>query len=329
MPVSLERFESALLAGNPLGDSPVRTIPVYLPPGHVPGRRCPVLYALAGFTGTGLSFLNYDFYQANLPEQLDALIAAGDMPPVVVVMVDGMTRLGGNQYIDSTAVGPWARHIVEELVPWAEASLPVLPGRAHRGVFGKSSGGYGALMMALEHADTFAAAASHSGDTYFDFCYGADFPHAIDALRKAGGVERWLSGWRDHARLPSSMFPAVNIVAMSAFYSPNPQAPGGFDLPFDLETGELRPDVFARWKRRDPVELVARHADALRSLALLYFDCGNRDEYHMHHGNRILHARLQAAGVPHVYETFDDGHRGINYRYRASLPRLAAALTPT
>jgi hypothetical protein len=130
MPVSIERFESTLLAHNPLGDTPDAADSGLRPPGHVPGRRYPVLYALAGFTGTGLSFLNYDFYQPNLPDQLDALISAGDMAPVVVVMVDGMTRLGGNQYIDSPAVGPWARHIVEELVPWAEATLPVLRGRA-------------------------------------------------------------------------------------------------------------------------------------------------------------------------------------------------------
>lgn len=327
MPVEIREFESALLTGNPLGDSPVRRLPVYVPAGHTPDRRYPVLFALAGFTGTGQSFLNYDFYQPSLPELLDALIASGEMAPCVVVMVDAMTALGGNQYIDSPAVGPWARHLVEELVPWAEATLPVLPGRAHRGVFGKSSGGYGALMMALEHADTFAAAASHSGDAYFDYCYRADFPHAVDALRKVGGLSAWFGGWRKHPRLPGSMFPAVNIVAMSAFYSPNPDAPFGFDLPFDLETGEERPAVFARWKQRDPVELVARHAAALRSLSLLFIDCGTRDEYHMHHGSRILHARLETAGVPHVFELFDDGHRHVGYRLRESLPRLARVLS--
>jgi len=328
MPVDIRTFESRLLAGNPLGDAPMRRIPVYTPPGLREGERVPVLFALAGFTGTGLSFLNYDFYRPNLPDQLDALIAQGDMPPAVVVMVDAMTALGGNQYIDSPAVGPWARHVCEELVPWAEATLPVLPGRAHRGVFGTSSGGYGALRMAFDHPETFAGAVSHAGDTYFEYCYVADFPAAIDALRKVGGVEAWLASWRNHPRLPSSSFPAVNIVAMSAFYSPNPHAPGGFDLPFDLDSGELRADVFARWKRHDPVELVASRAEAIRSLSLLYFDCGSRDEYHLHHGNRILHRRLTAAGLPHVYETFDDGHRQIAYRHAISLPRLVRALSP-
>lgn len=328
MPVRIEAFESRLLAGNPLGDPTTRRVPVYLPPGAADGARFPVLFALAGFTGTGLSFLNYDFYQPNLPELLDALIAGGQMPPCVVVMVDSMTALGGNQFIDSSAVGPWARHITEELVPWAEATLPVLPGREHRGVFGKSSGGYGALMMGLEQADTFAAVASHSGDCYFDYCYRADFPAAIDGLRKAGGLGAWLKTWRQPPRLPSSSFPALTIVAMSAFYSPEPSAPHGFVLPFDETTGEERADVFARWKTRDPVQLVATRADALKRLRWFFFDCGTRDEYHLHHGARLLHARCEAAGVPHVFESFDDGHRSISYRYRESLPRLVRAISP-
>ncbi len=328
MPVSVHTFRSRLLEGNPLGDSPERRVPVYVPPGHVEGHRYPVLFALAGFTGTGVSFLNYDFYQPNLVELLDTLIVGGQMRPCVVVMVDAMTALGGNQYVDSSATGPWASHIVDELVPWAEATLPVLPGRDHRGVFGKSSGGYGSLMMALEHADTFAAAASHSGDAYFEYCYWLDFPAAIDALRRAGGLEGWFSSWRHHDRLSGAMFPAVNVVAMSAFYSPNPTSAHGFDLPFDLETGEVLSSVFARWKRRDPVELVGPRVSSLQSLKLLFFDCGARDEYNLHHGNRILHGRCLAAGVPHVYESFDDGHRGIGYRFKVSLPQLARVLSP-
>lgn len=328
MPVVVETFHSERLAQNPLGDPPERRVPVYLPPDYEAAahRRYPLVFALAGFTGTGQSYLNYDFHQPNLPQLLDALIASGALDPCVVVMVDGMTRLGGNQYVDSSAVGPWATHVCEELVPWAEARYRCLGGRAHRGVFGKSSGGYGALMMGLEHADTFAAVACHSGDAYFEYCYGPDIPKAVTGLRRVGGLTKWLETWRDYDKLPGALFATVNIVAMSAFYSPDPSARHGFELPFDEATGVLRPEVFARWKRRDPVELVAAHADALRSLSLLFFDCGERDEYHLQHGARILHGRLDAASVSHVYEAFDDDHRRVSYRYKASLPRLVKAI---
>lgn len=325
--VEIHEFSSTLLVGNPLGDSPVRQVPVYLPPGYESSDEAyPVLFALAGFTGTGLSYLNHDWYQESLPVRLDRLIEAEGMPPVVVVMVDGMTRVGGNQYVDSTAVGPWARHVVEELVPWAEQSFRLKPGREHRGVFGKSSGGYGSLMMALEHADTFAAAASHSGDSYFEYCYAPDFPKAVDGLRSAGGLGPFLADLHSHPKFPGHLFHTLNVVAMAHFYSPNAASPHGFDLPFDEASGERREDVFARWKRRDPVELVAERVEALQSLKLLWVECGSKDEWNLHHGARVLKARLEAHGVPHEYAEFDDNHRSLNYRYDATLPALAAAL---
>ena len=165
MTIVIETFVSKILEGNPLGDTPERRIPVYLPPGYDPQHDVgyPLVFALPAFTGTGLSFLNYDFYRPNLPAMLEALIESGEMAPCVVVMVDSMTALGGNQFIDSPAVGSWATHVCEELVPWAEARFRCRRGRDHRGVFGQSSGGYGALMMGMSHPETFAAVACHSG----------------------------------------------------------------------------------------------------------------------------------------------------------------------
>lgn len=319
-------FASRLLVGNPLGDDPVRDVPVYLPPGYDAegSARHPVLYGLAGFTGTGASFLSYDWYQGSLPERLDRLIGSGAMPPTVIVFVDAMTRLGGNQYIDSMAVGPWARHVTEELVPWAEATFRIRPGREHRGVFGKSSGGFGALRMGMDHAAVFAGVACHSGDCYFEYAYGPHLPLAVDALRRVGGLEAFLAGLREAPTFPGPLFPALEVVAMAHFYSPRPG--GGIDLPFDLATGERREDVFARWLAHDPVRRCTDAAAALASLRHLHIECGTRDEYHLHHGARILAGRLRDLGVPHEHVEFDDGHRHLGYRYDVSLPPLARAL---
>ena len=327
--VEIHDFESSVLRGNALGDPTTRRVPVYLPPGYEGGDDAyPVLYALAGFTGTGLSYLRDDWYQEPLPERLDRLIGSGTMKPAVVVMVDGMTVIGGNQYVDSSAVGPWATHIVDELVPWAESSFRLKPGRDHRGVFGKSSGGYGSMMMALEHSDTFAAAVSHSGDCYFEYCYGADFPHAIDGLRREGGLGSFLEKLKSRhwPKMPGGLFTTLNIVAMSHFYGADPDAPFGFRLPFDEESGEMDADVLAQWRTRDPVHIAADHVDDLKCMKLLWIECGTRDQFHLHHGARILSQRLRALGVEHVHEEFDDDHRGLNYRYATTLPRLAAAL---
>ena len=325
--VQVQEFRSVLLEGNRLGDEVVRHVPVYLPPDYETEEAdYPVLYALAGFTGSAASYLNYDWYQENLPTRLDRLIGSGAMAPCLVVMVDGMTRVGGNQYVDSSAVGPWASHITRELVPAIESAFRVRPGREHRGVFGKSSGGYGALMMALEHADVFAGAVSHSGDSYFEYCYGPDFPKALDALRSVGGIEAFLAKLHEWGKFPGHLFPALNIVAMAHFYSPNEDTPLGFDLPFDEATGERRDDVLRRWRERDPVFLVERHVKALKSLRHLWIECGSKDEYNLHHGTRILAARLRDHGVEHTHEEYKDDHRSLNYRYDVSLPPLVAAL---
>jgi S-formylglutathione hydrolase FrmB len=65
-------------------------------------------------------------------------------------------------------------------------------GTGRRGVFGKSSGGYGAITHALRHSDIWSAAACHSGDMGFELCYLPDMPAALRALAGAeNSIERW------------------------------------------------------------------------------------------------------------------------------------------
>jgi hypothetical protein len=114
---------------------------------------------------------------------------------------------------------------------------------------------------------------------------------------------------------------------MAAHYSPRPGAPLGLALPFDPETGALRPEVWARWLEHDPVRFVARSLGAFRRLATVFLDCGTRDEFRLRWGARMVARALREGGVPVVHEEFDDGHFGIDYRYARSLsvigPRLA------
>src|ERR1700674_1781609 len=100
--VSRITIESSALKSNMLGDSPLRTVDVYVPAGH-DGHGLPLLVDLVGFTGSGLSHTNWAGFRENLPERLDRLIGEERMPPVVVAFPDCFTRLGGNQYINSAA----------------------------------------------------------------------------------------------------------------------------------------------------------------------------------------------------------------------------------
>jgi hypothetical protein len=115
---------------------------------------------------------------------------------------------------------------------------------------------------------------------------------------------------------------------MAATYDPDPTAPNGFRLPFDLETGELLGARWRRWLTHDPINMVGRYRKGLQHLSGLWIDCGWRDQYHIHFGARQLSARLTEAGVAHVYEEFDGTHSGIDHRLDRSLPYLYRALAP-
>jgi S-formylglutathione hydrolase FrmB len=322
--VIIEQFTSRVLTDNPLGDPVTRSLPIILPPDYASsGRRYPVIYGLTGFTGSGLSMLNFAAWQPNLPQRIDRLMADGKLSPAIYVLPDCFTRYGGSQYRNSTAIGRYEDYLIDEIVPHVDRTYRT----ARRGVFGKSSGGYGAIMLGLQHPDVFGAVACHSGDMAFDLCYRPDFPKFVNAIQKAGGVEQWWIEFERKAKKEGRDYDAINILAMAAAYSPNPIAqPLPIDFPFDLETCELKPKVWARWLKNDPVQLADRLADNLKKLRLLFIDCGSRDEFNLQFGARTFVKKLKALGVPHEYEEFDDGHMNVSYRYEVSLPKIVKAL---
>jgi enterochelin esterase family protein len=173
-----------------------------------------------------------------------------------------------------------------------------------------------------------SAFADHSGDSNFELCYFPDFDDALDEFRNAGGPAAWLDAFHaDENKKRRRHHRPLNVLAMAAHYSPNPASPHlGIDLPFELDTGAFRADVWERWRAWDPVNMVAHHVDALRKMRGIYVDCGRQDEFNLVWGARALVAKLRAHGLAVRYEEFDDGHMNIPYRYDRSLPFLATVL---
>lgn len=329
MPVEIVPFCSDVLRGNPLGDPYDRRIPVYLPPGYDRGReRYPTVYFLAGFAGGGAMLLNESLWEENLPQRLDRLITSGTVRPLIAVMPDCTTRLGGSQYLNSPATGRYQDHLVRELVPFVDGRYRTIARREQRAVVGKSSGGYGATMLGMHYPDVFGLVADHSGDKYFEFCYKADIPRCVAGLAPYGhSAARFLEGFpHPPPERGPHWFTVANMLAMASCYSPNPASPTGFDLPFDEYTGALRPDVWQRWLRHDPVELAAERSGALRSLRLYFLDCGRGDEHHLQLGCRTYSRLLHELEIPHTYDEFPGGHRNVSHRYDVSLRAVSDAL---
>ena len=347
---------SKVLADNPLGDPHVRTLDVWLPAQYdeprARAKRFPVVYDLVGFTGSGRAHTAWRAFDENVPERAARLVHERKMGPMIIVFPDCFTSLGGNQYINSSAIGQYADYLTRELIPFVDGEFRTLASREHRGCFGKSSGGYGSMIHAMKYSRYWGAIANHSGDAYFDYVYGADWPNTLDELAKFrrpkltpgkrnvarlanaagysgrddGRIARFLEHVWQKEKVGSGEVHALMNLAMAASYDPDPRAPNGFRVPYNLETGELLPERWARWLEHDPVQLVERYARNLRTLRGIFIDCGWRDQYRIHYGSRLLSKRLTEHRVAHVYEEFDDTHSGIDYRMERSLPFLYRAL---
>ncbi|MGB0514804.1 MAG: alpha/beta hydrolase [Wenzhouxiangellaceae bacterium] len=324
------RFDSALLnQSNPLGDPVQRPLSVYLPAAYDEDRerRFPVLWSLAAYTSSGPAQLGWRNHGEAMPDRLDRLIDDGVMNPVIVVFPDSYTSLGGNQFVDSPAMGAYASHLIEELVPEVDARFRTIAEPAGRGVFGKSSGGFGGLHLAARHPGTFAGVASHAGDCGFDRVYLRDIPACCDELARHDGdlVAFAREFWR--SRRPSGRaFHTLMMLCLAASYSPRAGRPLNLELPFDLHTAKLDNEVWRRWLEFDPVRYGEPEWAALSGLAALWIDAGSRDQYFIHYGTRELHARLDQAGVAHHYEEFDGSHSGMDWRLDSSLPWMVRRL---
>lgn len=329
--VQIETVGSVVLKGNPLGDPSVREVPVYLPPsyGRQRGVRYPVLFYLPGFTGTGRAALNYNPWKENLPQRLDRLIAAGRARECVLVVPDGFTAYGGSQYLNSSGTGRYEDHVAAELVDFISDKFSVSRRPEGRAIMGKSSGGYGALMIGMRHPDVFGHVVSHSGDMFFEMCYGSDIPKVVNALAAfEGKAVRMRDAFLKSARKSAFDHAALNMMAMASCYSPNPKVPAGFDLPFNVRTGRLIPKVWKRWKEVDPVSAAVRYRGNLKKLQTLYFDCGTRDEFFLHLGARLFSDELRRLGVRHIYEEHGMGHFDMEERYDRSLALLSKKVKP-
>ncbi len=318
--------QSTVLQGNPLSDPFERELYVWTPPGWSAAERLPLLVDLKGYTSTALAHANWMPFSENLPERLDRLVHEG-MPRVVMVMPDCFTKLFGNQYLNSAGTGRYADYLCDEIVPFVEQRFGC-GGKGKRGVFGKSSGGYGAAYHGLTRSDFWDAISVQSGDMGFDALYIPALLEDLDVLRKYdNSIEK---AWRAVTAKPKMGFResvALMDWAQSAFYDPDPTKFLSMQLPLDPHTGEFIPERWNNWLAHDPVVMFDTLGENLRKLKLIYMDCGDHDNFRIHFGMRRFAKKLKAAGIPHEYDEFDDDHMDVDYRMDVFLPKLARTLS--
>jgi len=327
-------IDSQALTGNPLGDPHLRPLYVYTPPGYDDdaSRRYPSVYLIQGLTGQLDMWRNRKAFQPSVVEAVDGWFADHPALPAIVVFVDAWTSLGGSQFLDSAGTGRYHTYFCDEVVPFVDARYRTLTDAAHRGVAGKSSGGYGAMVTPMLRPDLFGGLATHAGDAVFEACYLPEFRQVARALRDEhdGSYDAFWADVRSRPGRPKhSDGELLNAWCMAACYSTDPD--GTVRLPFEPATGRLIPEVWERWLAWDPVRMAEPHADDLRGLRAIWIDAGRGDEYYLDLGAGAFRAELARIGVADervAFELFDGTHANLEWRYPTAIGWLAERLAP-
>lgn len=320
---------SQVLAGNRLGDPIERPLWVYVPPRYddEPERRYPSVYVIQGYTGQAVMWWNRSPFRDSFLQTADRVLSSGGVPPAIVVFVDAWTAYGGSQYVDSPGTGRYHTYLCDEIVPWVDSHYRTRAEATHRGIQGKSSGGFGAMITPMLRPDIFGGLATHAGDGLYECCYIPEFAKAVRYLRDYDGdIFAWWKEFNSRIAFTKEADHLLTmILCVAACFSARED--GTPELPFDPRTGRLRDEVWARWLAWDPVRMVAGHADALRSLRAIWIDAGTKDDWYLDLAAVAFRDELAGIGVTDVrFELFDATHAAIDYRYPLALAFLAERL---
>lgn len=329
----IEQFSltSQALQDNRLGDPATREVVVYVPAGYDDdaARHYGVIYLLPSHGRTSHYYTSWNQWDERIQDRLDRLMSTGVMEPVLVVLPDCWTRLGGSQFLDSP-IGNYRSYLVNEIIPAIDARYRTISDRNGRAVCGHSSGGYGAITLAMTLPDVFSAVGARAPDMYWEYAVMPMMAELPAQLEKWGGFAAFIDAVPTIHPKRRDFWGAIHTVMQCMIYGANPKSPFGFDSPIDLETGAMIPEVWAQWLTYDPVRMVEvqEHQMALRSMNRIFLDVGTFDEYHLRTGARLFHQKLTELAISHHYEEFLDGHNSTSYRFDVMLPILADAIQP-
>ena len=276
-------------------------------------------------------WLNRFPFEPTMIERVDYLFGGGDLPPAVIVFVDAWTSYGGSQFINSTSTGRYMDYLCDEVLPFVDERYPTAASRDHRGLTGKSSGGYGSMVVPMLRPDVFGALASHAGDALFECCYQPDFRAVTRQLRDdfEGSYSVFFDSLAEAEFLDFDRYgKPLEAYGYAACYSPDEDNPGKALLPSDVEPGRLVEDVWERWLAWDPVRMAPGHGEALSTMKRISLDAGKADEWYLDLGALAFAKKLDTIGVEYSLELFEGTHMGIQYRYPGAIAELTKALSP-
>lgn len=278
------------LRDNPLGDRPARRLAVFTPNDAKNDAPLPMVIYLPGWGGSSEDAIAQGrgaWYGRVVDEMATRKL------PVRLAVVDGRSRYGGSQFLNSTATGRYADYVSEEIAPTLDARYATSSGG--RFLSGHSSGAYGALVLAMNRQAQFASVIALSPDS--------DFEVTHKPLVQQPGVRTVTRADLDAAMAPSgkSRMPgdglAQLIMGLCANYAPITGQPRQFEWLYD-DRGQWRPEAWQRWLDLDPLTLVRKNAGAFAPAQRIYLDGAEHDEFGANIGARKIHEVLRSRKSP-------------------------------
>ena len=281
---------SAKLRANPLGDPAVRRLAVFISDEAKDAARAALVVYLPGWGGSSEDAIAAGA-GAWFGQVVDQLAARGR--PVRIAVVDGRSRYGGSQFLNSAATGDYADYVADEIVP------ALTKGGAQTCIIaGHSSGAYGALLLAMTHHEKFTAVVALSPDSDFETTHKPLVEQASVRAVTSADLDAAMAPLKT-ARLPADGLARL-VMGLCANYAPTAGQPGHFDWLYD-PAGHWRADTWARWLALDPLTLVRQNPTAFAHTQRIYLDGAEHDEFGANIGAAKIHAVLRERKAPATF----------------------------
>lgn len=300
------RFESHVLKDNPLHDPATRSVAIFLPSQAAAGAPLPIVYYLPGYGGAPSGFINHSNDWLHFTQSL-----ADEITPMALVVVDGRTRWGCGQYLNSSAQGNYEDYICDEIVSKVEAEYPAATNGVRRIIAGHSSGGFGALRLGSSRQKLFDAVIALSPDSDFPVSHIPLVKIAAVSNAPLAEIEKMESG----ALPPPKNGDLMYALGLSAAYAPR-EFPhrGQFDWLYDGK-GRFRDEIWQRWLDNDPLTIVQKNPHVFAPTQAIYLEGAAHDEYSANIGARAIYEVLR--GRPARCTFYEPpGHHGDHVRER-------------
>ena len=168
------------------GPGTISSYRIYLPPDYETSgtRRYPVIYFMHGSLVDSKRPI-----VAGYVARVDAAIRSGVMPPVIVVMPQGLNQ---NRWMDSKdGTKPMESIIVKNLIPHIDATYRTIATREGRAIEGHSMGGFGALHNGFNNPDLYIAVTGNApGGATLDIGTYDPASNRIDSFAIVYGSDR-------------------------------------------------------------------------------------------------------------------------------------------